>query len=615
MPPGGRRGFDALTEEIKQNPPKITKSLIKRIFGYLLPYWPYMLLAVGAILLAAVLDLLPSLLTGRMIDDGFIGKNLPLLLKLIVLSFGVLIASNLIGIAQTYLNTWVAQRISKDMRNQMYAHLQRMGQRFFASSKQGDIITRMTSDISGVESVISGTMVSTISNIAVLLTSVIAMYRKNWLLATVGMLIVPLFVLPTKTVGKRRWTLTMESQKKNDEINQILNETLSVSGQQLVKLFTNERMEYDKYAAVNSDMFRLRIREGMVGRWFRMAIGTFTSMGPMLIYLVGGILMISYGDTSLSVGDITVMVALLGRMYRPVNQLLEIQVDFVRAMALFSRIFTYLDLPVEVENMPGAITPKALRGEIEFKDVCFHYNEDTPVLRDISFTVEAGKTVAIVGPSGAGKSTIISLLTRLYDVVEGSISLDGCDIRTLDLDFLRRSIGVVTQDNYLFNGTIRQNLLYANSRATDNDLMEACQKANIHDFITGLPDGYDTVVGNRGIKLSGGERQRLSIARVLLKGPKLLVLDEATSSLDSISENLIQDAMEPLLHQCTSIVIAHRLSTILSADTILVVDSGRIVERGTHEELLALDGVYRLLYETQFKKVLDNQADNGQIRD
>lgn len=595
-------------EELKKNPPRITKALMKRVFKYLLPYWPHMILAMFAIILAAVFDLLPSILTGKIIDEGLLGGDFRLLVIFIALSFAVLVVSNLINLLQTYINTWVTQHISKDMRNQLYAHLQKMSQRFFANSRQGDIITRMTSDISGVENVISDTLVSTVSNIALLVTSIIMMFSKNWILASVGMLIIPLFVIPTKIVGKNRWMLTLQSQKKNDEVNQILNETLSISGQQLVKLFTNEERELKKYTRLNDDMLKLRLKESMAGRWFRMVINTFSSMGPMLIYLMAGLLMLEYGNTSLSVGDITVMVALLNRMYRPVNQLLEVQVDFIRAMALFTRIFDYLDLPIEIRNRPDALTPESLAGQLNFQNVSFYYKADTPVLKKVSFSVKAGQTIAVVGPSGAGKSTIANLLTRLYDVTDGSITLDGKDIRDLDLNFLRRKIGVVTQDNYLFNGSIRDNLLYANPDATHEEIEKACTEANIHDFIVSLPKGYDTLVGNRGMKLSGGERQRISIARMILKEPAILIMDEATSSLDSISENFIQSAIEPLLERRTSIVIAHRLSTVVNADVILVLSDGEVVEQGTHYSLLQDGTVYKELYETQFEGVLKNYS-------
>jgi len=321
----------------------------------------------------------------------------------------------------------------------------------------------------------------------------------------------------------------------------------------------------------------------------------------MVIYLAGGLLMLRYGAADLTVGDITVMVALLDRLYRPVNSLLNMQVEIVRSMAIFTRIFQYYDIPLEIQNKEGAIKPAVLEGALEFRNVSFHYNEDSPILHNISFAVGKGKSLAIVGPSGAGKSTIINLIPRLYDAVEGQVLLDGHDVRDLDLNWLRSNIGLVTQDTYLFNDTIRNNLLYAAPEAAEADLIKACKEAHIHDFIASLPNGYDTEVGNRGIKLSGGERQRMSIARVILKNASLVVLDEATSSLDSISENLIQNAIEPLLKGKTSLVIAHRLSTIMACDEIVVIQSGTLVERGTHAELLKQDGVYRELYETQFR--------------
>lgn len=347
-------------------------------------------------------------------------------------------------------------------------------------------------------------------------------------------------------------------------------------------------------------MIHLRIKERMAGRWFLVVLSIFANIGPMLLYLVGGILMIRHG-ADLTVGDITVLVSLLGRMYGPVNSLLNIQVDWIRSMALFTRIFEYFDMPVEIESPAIPVLPNEVRGEVVFSHVCFSYEKDKPILKDITFNLKQGKSIAIVGPSGAGKSTIVNLIPRLYDVSGGSVSFDGIDVRKLDLAYLRGNIGVVTQDTYLFNGSIRENLLYAAPEATEEEMLEACKKANIHDFIASQRDGLDTMVGNRGLKLSGGEKQRISIARVLLKDPALLIFDEATSALDSISEDLIQKAIEPLVTSRTSILIAHRLSTILFADEILVIKNGEIVERGTHAELVNAGGTYEELYETQFK--------------
>ena len=597
---GGRGGF--LTEEEKQNSPKITLRLLKRMFSYLVPYWKQLIVSVLAIIISSVFGVFPTILTGRIIDEGLLEQNMPVLIRLVGLSFGVLILANLISVLESYTNVWMAENITFDMRNKMYSHLQRMSYRFFTTSKQGDIITRMTSDIGGVQSVLTGTWTSILQNFATLTVALVTMYTKSPILATIGVVVVPLFILPTKRVGKRRWEITLESRKHNDDINQILNETLSVSGQLLSKLFVTENYEFDRYQEANKQMIRLNIKESMAGKWFRVVINVFTNIGPMLIYLVGGILIIEYGNTDLTIGDITVMVALLGRMYGPVNSLLNIQVDMIRSMALFDRIFEYFDLPVEIDNDPQALRPESFAGELAFEEVSFHYDPDQPILNNVSFELKPGSSVAIVGPSGAGKSTIINLIPRLYDVTGGRILLDGVDIRKLDLAFLRQHIGVVTQDTYLFNGTIRENLLYAKPDATQAEIEQACREANIHALISGLPKGYDTVVGNRGMKLSGGEKQRLSIARIILRKPGLIIFDEATSSLDSISEHAIQEAIEPILAKSTSLIIAHRLSTILSADEILVLEKGKIVERGDHETLVKKGGIYTMLYNTQMKQ-------------
>ena len=601
---GGGRGGRYLTEEEKAAAPKVTKELILRIFSYLKPYWKQMLLVLAAILVSSIFTLAPSVLTGRIIDEGLIARDMEALIRLILLSLAVTFAANLIGVLESYLNTWIAQHITFDMRNKMYRHLQKMSQRFFTTNNQGDIITRMTSDIDGVQRTITNTMTSILSNVITLTVAVVVMYRENWILATVGVLIIPLFVIPTRRAGKTRWDLTRESQECNDEINGILNETLSVSGQQLVKLFGKEQAEYEKYESANKKMIGLNIRESMAGRWFMVAISTFASIGPMLLYLVGGILMMKY-DSTLTVGDITVLVALLGKMYGPVNQLLNIQVDWIRSMAMFTRIFDYYDMPVEIESPPDAVIPKEATGRVDFEHVEFYYEPERRILKDVNFSLESGHSVAIVGPSGSGKSTMINLIPRMYDVTGGCVKFEGVDVRKIDLEWLRRNIGIVSQETYLFNGTIRQNLLYANPDATEDDLIEACRKANIYDFIEKQELGLDTMVGNRGLKLSGGEKQRISIARVLLKDPALLVFDEATSALDSISENKIQEAIDPLIASRTSILIAHRLSTILAADEILVVKDGEIVERGEHEVLVQKGGVYTELYETQFKKALE----------
>jgi len=604
MPPRGmNRSF--LTEEEKANRPKVTLPLLKRVFSYLLPYWKQMTAVLACIVLSSVLSLLPSVLTGRIIDEGLIGRDMRMLVMLISASLGVTLGANLIRVAESYLNNWIAQHITFDMRNKMYRHLQQMPQSFFTSNNQGDIITRMTSDISGVERVVTSTFTSVISNVITLVSAVIIMFRENWVLAAAGALVIPLFAIPTRWAGKTRWTLTRDAQECSDEINGILNETLSVSGQLLVKLFGKEDYEYDRYRNANHSIISLRIKESMAGRWFMVVINTFSSVGPMILYLIGGMLMMKY-NADLTVGDITILVALLGKMYGPVNSLLNIQVEWIRSMALFTRIFEYFDMPVEISSPENPVVPEsAAQGRVEFRNVSFSYDGQRRILDNINFTLESGKSIAIVGASGSGKSSLVNLIPRLYDVTGGSVYFDGNDVRDLDLKYLRDNIGIVSQETYLFNGTIRENLLYAKPDATDEELAEACKKANISDFICRQEKGIDTMVGNRGLKLSGGEKQRISIARALLKDPALLIFDEATASLDSISEHKIQEAMEPVIKSRTSIIIAHRLSTILAADEILVIKGGRIAERGTHSELVKKGGVYTELYETQFRGALE----------
>ena len=605
---GMNRGY--LTEEEKANRPKVTLGLLKRIFSYLLPYWKQMILIFVFIILSSIMMLLPSVLTGKIIDDGLINRNMKMLITLILVSLGVTLFANLIRVGESFLNNWIAQHITFDMRNKMYRHLQQMSQKFFTSNNQGDIITRMTSDISGVERVVTSTFTSILSNSITLVVAIIIMFKENWILATVGVLVIPLFTIPTRWAGKTRWELTQDAQECNDEVNGILNETLSVSGQLLVKLFGKEEYEFNRYKNVNQRMINLNIKESMAGRWFMVIINTFSSVGPMLLYLVGGILMMKY-NSNLTVGDITVLVALLGKMYGPVNSLLNIQVEWIRSMALFTRIFEYFDMPIEIQNKENPITLENVEGNIEFKNVEFSYNSDRQILKDINFELKSGKSIALVGPSGSGKSTIANLIPRLYDVCNGTITLDGVDVRDLDLAWLRDKIGIVSQETYLFNGTIRENLLYAKPDATDEEIMDACKKANIEDFILSQEKGLDTMVGNRGLKLSGGEKQRLSIARVLLKDPVLLIFDEATASLDSISEKKIQDAINPIIDSRTSILIAHRLSTILAADEILVIKDGVIAERGEHSELVKAGGTYAELYETQFY-IPDDKTDSDE---
>ena len=414
--PGFRPGGSMfLSEEEKQQRPTVNKALILRIVSYLKPYTKQLIIVFIAIMVSSVLSIYPSILTGKIIDEGLIGRNMDKLIFYIVLSLSVTLTSNLIGVLESYLNAWIAQHITFDMRNQMYRHLQSMSQHFFTTSPQGEIITRMTSDIDGVNHVIAGTFTNILTNTITLIVALVAMFDKNPILAIAGILFVPIFTLPTRKAGQTRWTITKEAQECNDEMNSILNETLSVSVQLLVKLFNKEEQEYQKYKAINEKMIGLNIKESMAGRWFFVLISTLASVGPMVLYFVGGVLMMKY-NADLTVGDITVMVALLSRMYGPVNTLLSLQVDWIRSMAMFTRIFEYFDKEPDIQQPKNPIIPTTIEGNIGFDHVYFQYNEERMILKDINFQLKSGHSLAIVGPSGSGKSTIVNLIPRLYDV-------------------------------------------------------------------------------------------------------------------------------------------------------------------------------------------------------
>ena len=579
-PPHGP--YRGLTDEEKANAPKLTKALAKRILSYLGPYKLKFAIVIVVVLLSAALGVVPSLLTGRMVDDGLIAGNFRVLVELIIAAFLVTVVSNALSLFETWLNTSIAQGIIYDLKTQMYAHFQKQPYQYFVESRQGEIITRMTGDVNGVQSAVSTTLTNSIKNIGTIIVSIVALVHCNWILALTGLAIIPFYILPTRVTGKRRWLIARDSQEKYDEANTILGETLSESGILLVWLFGKQKKEYDRFKDVSSDLYRLNIKEMLAGRSFFMFLNIFTNFGPLLLYLVGGILMLRMeGGPQVTIGEITAAISILGRIYRPVNELMNVSVDFTRSLALFERIFSTLDMVPSIRDREGATVPETIRGEIEYKDVRFAYKEDGPeILQRVSFHVEPGETYALVGASGAGKSTMISLVPRLYDVLGGAVFIDGQDVRDWPLQELRKHIGFVTQDTFLFNDTIRANLLYAKPEATDDELMDACRRAGISDFIAELKDGLNTFVGNRGVRLSGGEKQRLSLARVILKD---------------------QEALAPLLKEKTSLVVAHRLSTILDADRILVLKDGHIVASGKHADLLVSSEDYKTFYETQFK--------------
>jgi len=578
--------------------PTITRAMLFRILSYFSPYWKQILIVFLAVTATSVLGLVPPLLLKNIVDQALPQKDLALLLKLALASFGVTVASGLISVGESFLNSWITNHIIYDLKNQLYQHLEYMSLHFFSTVKPGEIITRLTSDAEGIRSVFHGTIVSILQNVLILVSTALALLSMNWRLALVGMFVIPSFVFPTRRVGKVRWRIAKETQQKATELNELIQETLSISGSTLIKIFTKEKTAYDNFARVNKEVTALHIKESLAGRWFHMVIQIFTTIGPLIIYFYGGYLFIK---DEITIGAIIAFVTMLNRLYGPVSRLSNIHIDITRSLALFERIFDYLDKKHEITDAPDAFPLPPIKGRVEFKNVSFAYNDRQETLKNVSFTVEPGQMVALVGPSGAGKTTITNLIPRLYDVTAGQILIDGIDLRAVTLASLRSQIGIVLQDPYIFNGTIRQNLLFAKPDATEDELVAACQAAYLHDFIMTLPDGYDTMVGNRGIKLSGGEKQRLSLAQMILKEPRIIILDEATSALDSVSEGLIQKALEPLLKTRTSFVIAHRLSTIIAADLILVINHGEVVEAGKHEELLQANKLYKVLYDKQFK--------------
>ena len=594
-----------------QPPTPITMVGIRRVLGYFAPYKTrsvYILLCIAA---TAVLGLIPPLLIRTIIDDAIPNKDMSLLS---ILSMGMVIAallSGFVSVGQNYLSNLIGQGVMYDMRNHLYQHLQSLHLGFFIGVRSGETVSRLNSDVAGIQNVVTGTMVSIVSNAVILATTLAMIFYLSWPLALISVLILPLFIVPTRRVGRIRQELTRETQQQRADLTHILQETLSVGGYVLMKVFGQERAERERFREKNWEVMRLQVRQALVGRWYFMIMGLFGTLGPALVYWMGGWLVL---QDSMTVGTVVAFVAYLSRLYGPASSLASVHVDVTASLALFERIFQYLDMSPEIQDSPDARPLPRARGRVEFQDVSFHYREGRPVLEDVSFTMEPGQTFALVGPSGAGKTTLTYLLPRFYDPIAGRILIDGQDIRQTTLESLRRQVGVVTQDTFVYHDTMSHNLLYARPDASEEEIERACRDAQLYDAIMNMPWGYETIVGERGYRLSGGERQRLAIARVILEDPRLIVLDEATSSLDSVSERLIQQALEPLLRERTALVIAHRLSTVLNADRILVMDQGRIAERGTHRELLARGGLYAQLYEAQFQEQ-EAPADVGIARD
>ncbi len=579
---------------------------MRRVARLFVPYKWQVGLVVVAILGSSGLGVANPLLTKVVFDRALFpahgGRDLHLLYLLVGLMVAIPIVSSLISVGQTYVTTVVGQKVMQDLRNRLYEHLQSMSLRFFTATRTGELQSRLQNDVGGVQSVVTNTASSILSNTVIVLSTAVAMVVLSWQLTLLSLAVVPLFVFLTWRVGRVRRRISGQTQESLAELSAMTEETLSVSGVLLAKVFDRQRDAIERYRAENRRLAGLQVRQQMVGRSFFALVQTFFAVTPALIYLVAG-------HSQLSSGTIVAFTGLQTRLLFPIGDMLRTSVEVQSSLALFERIFQYLDLPYDIVDAPDAraLSRAEARGSVALRNVCFRYEEPANgeaqrawTLEDVSLEVEPGQLAALVGPSGAGKTTISYLVPRLYDVTEGRVEIDGNDVRELRQSSLSDLVGMVTQETYLFHATVRENLLYARPEATQAELEAATRAAAIHDRITELEHGYDTVVGERGYRMSGGEKQRLAIARVLLKDPRILILDEATSALDTASERLVQSALEPLMERRTTIAIAHRLSTILAADVIFVVERGRIVERGTHEELVAGGGLYSELYREQF---------------
>ncbi|HLJ56786.1 MAG TPA: ABC transporter ATP-binding protein [Chthonomonadaceae bacterium] len=591
-------------------PPRpIKKTTLPRIARSFLPYRREMALTAVAVLASATLGLLPPFLLKVIVNDGLLAKRLDIVSKLTAWTLAATLLGTAFALGYGYLSVVVGQRIMRDLRNELYDHVQGMSLRFFTGTRTGEIQSRLANDVGGVQSVVSDTAATVLSNVTIVLSTLVAMIYMDWRLTLLSVGILPLFAFIATRVGAMARGVRSRSQSKMADLTATMQETLSVSGILLTKVSGRRALSLTKFSGENEALTDLQIQQSMIMRYFFNLIGLTFSLTPALVYWLAGWLIVARGDQHLNLGTIVAFTALQSRLFFPLTGLLNVQVEVTSALALFDRIFEYLDLPQEIVDAPDAValTPDEVRGDVAFHGVRFRYEpgQESPTLDDITLTARPGQLVALVGASGAGKTTLTYLIPRLYDVEAGCVTIDGVDVRQIRLDSLGSLVGVVTQETYLVHDTIRANLQYGRPDATEPELIAAARAAAIHDHIASLPEGYDTVVGERGYKLSGGEKQRIAIARAILKNPRILILDEATSALDTHSERLIQAALEPLMHGRTTFAIAHRLSTILSADLILVMSEGRIVERGTHDELVARDGVYARLYAVQFEDTDD----------
>jgi ATP-binding cassette subfamily B protein len=607
---GGRisGGDIALQKKLNAEAPRVP-HLFRRIAELFKPHRGSLALTVVLVLVGAALSVAPPLLTQRTFDDGLFPPgghpNLPRLAELVGLMVGVYVLSALLGVWQTYLTSTVGNAVMGSLRVRLFRHLQSMELSFFTRTKTGVIQSRLQNDVGGVANVLSNTVSGVVGNIVTVIAAFVAMLALNAQLTLIAVVLMPFLVVAQRRVGQVRARIATKTQESLSDMTAITQETLSVSGILLSKSFNRQPDEIEKYSAENRNLVGLQVRQAMSGQYFFALVSIFLSSIPAIVYLVSGFLL-SGGTAAITAGTIVAFTTVQSRLLFPLIAIMRVALDLQTSGALFARIFEYLDLRPAIADAPNAVPLPAdspRLGEVEFDGVTFRYpdarGEERATLEDVSFSIQPGQFAAFVGPSGAGKTTVSYLIPRFYEASAGTVRFAGRDVRELQRESLVSHIGVVSQETYLFHATIAENLRYAKAGATLDELEAAARAANIHHTIMAFPDGYDTIVGERGYRLSGGEKQRIAIARVLLKDPEVLVLDEATSSLDTISERVVQQALDTAAHGRTTIAIAHRLSTVVGADVIYVVDHGRIVEHGTHAELLSRGGTYAQLYAEQ----------------
>jgi ATP-binding cassette, subfamily B, bacterial len=612
---GAWLNYRSMTADPSLKQQKLKPGTIGRIFSFAKPYQVSIYIYLATVVVDAALIVATPLLLKRLIDDGVIPQNGAIVTQLAIWVGLIAIADAAFNMLGRYFSSRIGEGLIYDLRSLVFAHVQKQSIAFFTRTQTGALISRINSDVIGAQQAFTSTLSGLVSNVVSLLLVGITMFFLSWQITVFSLLMLPLFLYPTKWVGRRLQALTRESFTLNSQMSSTMTERFNVSGAMLVALYGQQERERDGFGVRARRVADIGIRMAMLNRLFFIALTSVAAIATAFAYGIGGHLAIS-GE--LTVGTLLAITALLARLYGPLTAISNVRIDVMTSLVSFERVFEVLDLEPMVKNKPGARALTSTKGKVEFKDVDFSYpNADEislaslesvakvetiasgQVLHNLSFVVEPGTTTALVGPSGAGKTTISALIPRLYDVTGGSISVDGTDIREITLDSLRQSIGVVMQDAHLFHETIAENLRYAKEDATQEEMESACKAAQIWDLVSSLPNGLDTMVGERGHRLSGGEKQRLAIARLLLKSPSIVILDEATAHLDSENEQLVHEALSNALKGRTNIVIAHRLSTVREADQILVLEKGVIVERGTHETLIAKGGLYSELYNRQ----------------